>query len=37
VTDAYLVALAASKGGRVATFDAGMKATWGQHVELIPS
>lgn len=35
VTDAYLVALADAKGGRVATFDAAMEATWGLDVELI--
>jgi toxin-antitoxin system PIN domain toxin len=36
VTDAYLVALATAKGGRVATFDAGLRAVWGIHVELVP-
>lgn len=35
VTDAYLVALAAAKGGCVATFDRGLRAVWGEHVELI--
>jgi toxin-antitoxin system PIN domain toxin len=35
VTDAYLVALAASKGGRVATFDGGMHAAWAADVELV--
>jgi uncharacterized protein len=35
VTDAYLVALAAAKGGRVATFDAGLRSVWGVHVELV--
>lgn len=36
VMDAYLVALAASKGGRVATLDDAMARTWGLDVELIP-
>lgn len=35
VTDAYLVALAAAKGGRVATFDAGLSAVWKLDVELL--
>lgn len=35
VTDAYLVALASAKGGRVATFDEGMHGAWGLDVELI--
>lgn len=35
VTDAYLVALASAKGGRIATFDAAMHATWGLDAELI--
>lgn len=35
VTDAYLVALASSKGGRLATFDEGVHATFGLDVELL--
>jgi len=36
VTDAYLASLAASGGGRLATFDEPLAATLPQHVDLIP-
>lgn len=36
VTDAYLAALAASRGGRLATFDQALAASVPDLVELIP-
>jgi len=36
VTDAYLVALAASRGGTLATFDQALATTFPESVELIP-
>lgn len=37
VTDAYLVAIARANGGRVATFDRALAATYPDATELIPS
>ena len=37
VTDAYLLGLALRHGGRLATFDKGMKSYFGEGVELIPT
>ena len=36
VTDAYLVALAASRGSKLATFDRALRTALPAHVELIP-
>jgi toxin-antitoxin system PIN domain toxin len=36
VTDAYLAALAAANGGRLATFDAGLAVALPERVDLIP-
>ena len=36
VTDAYLASLAASRGARLATFDAALARTLPEHIELIP-
>ncbi len=37
VTDAYLAALARHRGGRLATFDAGLAATFPDVVDLVPT